>query len=404
MHIADWLVEVEASRAVCYLKRLSANDTQASGSHQAGPYIPKKVMFFLFPTLDRPTHSNPDHCFDMAIDSGAERNERQVRAVWYNNRLRDNPSGGRDEVRITGLGGRDSALLDPESTGSLVVFAFYRSSPDAPINRCRVWVCRSGEDDVVEDRWGPVEPGDWRVVGSRSSMVPPRPEAPCWLEAADLPLPWKAKFPAGAEIVRKSVELRPVEAHAVVDDRLMARRQCEYEMFQSVEEAIELPKITNGFNDLADFLGLAQSIVQRRKARAGRSLELQLCTIFREESLEDDLHFSYQAESEGGKHPDFLFPSARAYNDVGFPASRLRMLAVKTTCKDRWRQILNEADRVQTKHLLTLQEGVSANQFREMKDAAVQLVVPAPLHAKYPADVRDQIVDLGTFLRQLERI
>jgi hypothetical protein len=56
------------------------------------------------------------------------------------------------------------------------------------------------------------------------------------------------------------------------------------------------------------------------------------------------------------------------------------MLAAKTTCKDRWRQILNEADRIPAKHLLTLQEGVSEGQFREMNDAGVRLVVPRALH------------------------
>jgi hypothetical protein len=30
------------------------------------------------------------------------------------------------------------------------------------------------------------------------------------------------------------------------------------------------------------------------------------------------------------------------------------MLGVKTTCSDRWRQVLAEADRIQLKHLLTL--------------------------------------------------
>ena len=34
------------------------------------------------------------------------------------------------------------------------------------------------------------------------------------------------------------------------------------------------------------------------------------------------------------------------------------MLAVKTACRNRWHQILNEAGQITTKHLLTLQEGV----------------------------------------------
>ena len=58
------------------------------------------------------------------------------------------------------------------------------------------------------------------------------------------------------------------------------------------------------------------------------------------------------------------------------------MLAAKTTCKDRWRQILNEAARIDVKHLLTVQEGVSSPQFREMKEEGVRLVVPKTLHKR----------------------
>ena len=80
------------------------------------------------------------------------------------------------------------------------------------------------------------------------------------------------------------------------------------------------------------------------------------------------------------------------------------MLAAKTTVKDRWRQILNEADRIPRKHLLTLQDGVSENQFREMKAAAVQLVVPASLHDRYPASVRPHLMSLEQFLSEVRRL
>lgn len=56
------------------------------------------------------------------------------------------------------------------------------------------------------------------------------------------------------------------------------------------------------------------------------------------------------------------------------------MLAVKTTCKDRWRQALNEANKINKIYLFTLQEGVSVAQFNEMRAEGVTLVVPSPLH------------------------
>jgi hypothetical protein len=74
------------------------------------------------------------------------------------------------------------------------------------------------------------------------------------------------------------------------------------------------------------------------------------------------------------------------------------MLAVKTTCRDRWRQILNEADRIPRKHLLTLQEGISEGQFREMTAAGVQLVVPTPLIAVYPRSIQPHLQSIESFI------
>lgn len=78
------------------------------------------------------------------------------------------------------------------------------------------------------------------------------------------------------------------------------------------------------------------------------------------------------------------------------------MLAAKTTCKDRWRQVINEADRIRTKHLLTLQEGVSEGQFREMREAGVQLlVVPTGLHDAFPDSVRPHLIGVETFIAEI---
>ncbi len=117
-----------------------------------------------------------------------------------------------------------------------------------------------------------------------------------------------------------------------------------------------------------------------------------------EEGLRQGADFAYRPIIEGGKRPDFVFPSVEAYDNPRFPAERLRILAAKTTCKERWRQVLEEASRVSTKHLLTLQEGVSQSQFDEMREARVQLVVPVGLHKSYPKAVRPFLVTLESFL------
>lgn len=116
------------------------------------------------------------------------------------------------------------------------------------------------------------------------------------------------------------------------------------------------------------------------------------------------LKFTTQSVTEGKKKPDFLFPSEIDYHNLGYPAEKLRMLAVKTTCKDRWRQAINEADRIDKIHLFTLQEGVSVNQFQEMKDAGVTLIVPKPLHIKYPEKIRNELMSLSDFILEIKNI
>lgn len=120
-------------------------------------------------------------------------------------------------------------------------------------------------------------------------------------------------------------------------------------------------------------------------------------------SLEPDCDCDI-ASCSSGKRPDFLFPSEAAYKDPTFAAAHLRLLAVKTTCKDRWRQVINEADRIPVKHLLTLQEGVSETQFAEMKAAGVRLVIPAPLAQKFPESVQPELTTLEDFITSVRHL
>ena len=399
-NVTDWMNEFGTNDSIWYIKRLSGNDTLATGAHQAGPYIPKQILFRVFPEINQPKAKNPDTKFDLYIDSHSD--HKLVRAVWYNNRLRGRT---RNEARLTGLGGSSSALLDPESTGALTIFAFTGIEGEAA-SECHVWICRNNvEEDLVEERLGPVEPGKhgWRLWSPDSAT---RAELwrngrhrrqNCRLAAQDLPSGWLERFPSGRDIVNKAIDLRP-EHGLDPDNRLIKRRQCETELFHSIEEATIMPIIEQGIQTIEDFINHAQTVLQRRKVRAGRSLELHVKEILVEENICEGKQFSYQPQSEPGKRPDFLFPSECAYQDPDFPSSRLRMLAVKTSCRDRWRQILNEAQRIDRKHLLTIQPGVSEKQFREMTNAGVQLVVPEPLRRHFPSSVQPHLQNLESFI------
>jgi len=75
------------------------------------------------------------------------------------------------------------------------------------------------------------------------------------------------------------------------------------------------------------------------------------------------------------------------------------MLGVKTTCKDRWRQVLTEAERIRLKHLLTLEPGISENQTAEMQSNKLQLVLPTRLHETYRPKQREWLMNLDSFIQ-----
>ncbi len=396
--LSDWVTTQSQPGYVWYLKRLSGNDTLATGSHQAGPYIEKNFLFQVLPSLADNTRQNPEVWIDAYIDSHTD--SRKVRAIWYNNKLF---GGTRNEARITQWGGSSSALLDPDSTGALAVFVFHTSKSDIELH---VWVCNNSlEEDFIEDHIGPVEPGQSRIWTPDSveifKYIPP--SVNCRLTRDQLPQLWLERFPTGAEIITQVTELQPL-TNLNCDERLLKRRECEYELFLTVEEAYEMPRIAAGFSTVDEFVNQAQSILQRRKARSGRSLELHTKAIFLEEGLIEGESFEHGVQSEPGRRPDFLFPSQALYRDNSFPKTHLRMLAVKTTCKDRWRQIIPEAKRLDERHLLTLQEGVSESQFAEMEEEHVKLVVPKPLISKYPTSVQPKLITLESFIGDVRHL
>lgn len=406
--IKNWLNGVTNDEYVWYIKRLSGNDTLANDTHQAGPYIPRGFLFKIFPILEDENKINPDIWFPLSIDSHisvVNNNyvDRNIRAVWYNNKLH---GGTRNEARITNFGGINSPLLDPENTGALTVLAF-RVDNNAEAINCRVWVCKDiSEEQILEERIGDVEPGKWYVHVNKDEFRSvfkefTTSESDCWLSYDQIPREWLIELPTGAEIIEKTVELRSSLQYDP-DKRLLRRRDCEFEIFRSVESAVELPIIKQGFDNVDDFIKKALSILNSRKTRTGRSLELHARKIFQEEGLIEDEDFSYSPTSEYGKRPDFLFPTEKAYHDEKFPKDKLNMLAVKTTCKDRWRQVLNEADRIPEKYLLTLQEGISEKQFDEMKRAGVHLVVPRPLFSSYSKNIHKHLKSLEEFIKTVQ--
>ena len=209
------------------------------------------------------------------------------------------------------------------------------------------------------------------------------------------------KFPATAAFSAFARGTLPhIHPRDDADGALMAWMEQEEALFRALEKHLlqqQLQALVHNGADTDDFLDLAKSALQRRKARAGAALEHHLQHILEAWGI----RHSRGGITEGRLKPDFIFPGIVEYHQPQFPVEGLAMLAVKTTCKDRWRQILNEAARIPHKHLFTLEPGISENQTDEMQKENVQLVLPRELHDSYTARQQFRLMTLGRFVSEV---
>ena len=207
-------------------------------------------------------------------------------------------------------------------------------------------------------------------------------------------------FPSTAIFSAYARETLPeVDPRENPDAALLAWMEQEEKLFRRLENQIVSERLKEGFRvedsaDVEAFISYSLSVQNRRKSRAGYALEHHLNEIF----MENDVRFERQAVTENNAKPDFLFPGMVEYHDETFPPARLSMLGVKTTCKDRWRQVLSEAKRIKQKHLFTLEPAISINQTSEMGAHHVRLVLPAVLHNTYAVEQQGRLLDLQNFI------
>lgn len=187
------------------------------------------------------------------------------------------------------------------------------------------------------------------------------------------------------------------------DHAIIAWLETEERFFRAFERMLVEKKLREGFVrtdnavDVDGFIAFSLGVQNRRKSRAGYALENHLDHIFRL----SDIRYQRGVTTEGKSKPDFLFPGAAEYAAPEFNPVKLAILGAKASCKDRWRQILGEADRVKAKHLCTLEPSISVNQTNEMKSRDVQLVLPKQIHQSY---TNAQQPWLWTVMRFIEHI
>lgn len=212
-----------------------------------------------------------------------------------------------------------------------------------------------------------------------------------------------SRFPSTKEFslyARQSIN--EVDPLGEPDEALMAWMEQEEYLFRIFERHLVADRLEKGFgtkgNDVDEFINYSLSIQNRRKSRVGHAFESHLEAIFSSSAIRFERGRTKRQVTENNSKPDFIFPSFSCYHDSNYPSDRLFLLGAKTTCKDRWRQVLSEGARVSKKHLVTMEAAISKAQTDEMKAHQLQLVVPRKIQSTFSKDQVSDLQDLSQFI------
>jgi len=370
---------------IAFTKFITANDTGSTGGHQAGFHIHKNAWPLFF---------------SKSGEKGSNR-DLMVTIKWQNDFVTTSRFiyygvGTRNEYRLTRFG-KGFPFLTDDNVGDLLVLCKREST------NYEAFVLQ--KDEEIEDFLAALN----ITVNDTNKIIPKQFELSredkmyqcfiTYLKSLTIDFPVTTELSLNARrCFNGAFEIKLNQVINDPDNILINWLDTEFKLFKTIENNRYAIRIKTPLSSVEELVETANTILNRRKSRAGKSLEHHLTEVF---SL-SQVSFESQVNTEGNKKPDFLFPSQEAYLNPRFNPEKLCVLASKTTCKDRWRQILNEADRIKTKHLFTLQQGISSNQLDEMIKSNVQLVVPRFYISSFPTKYRDQILTLDSFIKYIQ--
>jgi hypothetical protein len=361
------------------LKFISANDAGVTGSHQRGFYLPKAAwrMFSPHPPEKGCVARHPVH-----ID-WPDGTRTGSAVTWYGR-------GTRSEYRLTRFG-RNCAWLAPDTVGNLLVLV-----PRTAAEFAAFVFDRDEDIEYISAALGTETGGRWSIYQNGAALF--EDPGDCLRRRVCRWVSEQTEFPCGDALSAIALD---AAAHChrsfrflSADERLLRACEIEYAIFRLLEAHLSTAEITQPFSGIDTFLASASRILNRRKARAGRSLENHVHAVLERAGIPHEMRPAIDGE------PDVVVPGTSAYRDPSWPEEKLFIIGIKTTCKDRWRQVLNEGRRKREKYLVTVQPGMSARQLDEMQQCGITLVVPQPLHREYPAGAR--LVSVEQWLRVMK--
>ena len=375
-------VKIVKQSEASFCKFISANDVGRTGGHQYGYYVSKEAAKALF-NCDCIRGTIEDRWFQIFWPNG---DVTKSRFIYYGQK-------SRNESRITNFG-RGFEFLHDDYIGSLLIIS---KNSEESYTAC---VLTNGEDidEFILENNIPLNTKCYLFVNDKTPQISPNDKLNSLLKEI---VSQYDSFPEttmmsqfARECYNKAYRLNDAKISEKPDKVLGEWLDTESSLFYLLEDKIYKPIYTTPFDSVFDFTKAANEVLNRRKSRAGKSLEHHLAQIF----IASRLKFEEQCITEDNKKPDFIFPGGKEYHNLLFPGDDLVFLGAKTTCKDRWRQVLNEADRIDVKYLFTLQPGISSNQLKEMSHENLHLVVPEDNIGLFAKEHQGELLSLKDFI------
>jgi hypothetical protein len=236
----------------------------------------------------------------------------------------------------------------------------------------------------------------WAGQAAPASQAELRGQHPLLSQAAELD-----KAPSAVEMALAAADLATVSI-LNPDSYLVAVLDLETDLYFSIEAVLQTKRLRALIDEggaVPEVLDWAMRVHQARRSRRGQSLQLHFARLLESRRIA----YTAQCITEQGEKPDFVIPGCDAYHNRRFTGA-LRMVACKSTSKERWRQVLNEADRIPVKYLLTLDPALTAPTINQMTRAGLEPFLPAAAIAKSYAlnPMRNQLGTVADLLDKLE--
>ncbi|MCQ3949066.1 MAG: hypothetical protein DPW14_04480 [Planctomycetes bacterium] len=199
--------------------------------------------------------------------------------------------------------------------------------------------------------------------------------SPTWIKAHISELVAGVQIAAYKDFKKHQLRAAPIAiADAVVEG--LARRVSREDVRKAIKRAF--PEL-NAF-----FLSLTQS----RRSRAGDSFQVVMNELLRR------LGYPFTPKPQLDGNPDLVLPSKAHYERSPMDCV---VLTLKTTLRERWRQVVTEGAKGTHFYLATIDEKLSAKELGEMSAKKVFVVVPqSAKEGRYSA--HDNVLSFEDFI------